>query len=115
MTGSGDQSRWVNKYLIEVNNDIFAIYLDFKKQGHVISAEEIKNKYTGQPVADKTILEAFDEHNTKVEELVGKDLVKATLTKYKTIRTKVAGFIVYKYKKQDIYLQNLEYNFITGF
>lgn len=90
MKGSGEEVRNINKYLIEVNNDIFGIYLDFKKQGQFISAEEIKNKFTGQAIPDKSLLEVFDEHNKDVEELVGKDLVKATLTKYKTIRGKVA-------------------------
>jgi Arm DNA-binding domain len=32
MKGGGEEARNINKYFIEVNNDIFAIYLDFKKQ-----------------------------------------------------------------------------------
>ena len=33
----------------------------------------------------------------------------------KTIRRKVAEFIMFKFKKQDIYLESIEYSFITKF
>lgn len=45
----------------------------------------------------------------------GKGVVKATHTKYVTIRDKVSGFIAYKFKKNDIYLETLTFSFITDF
>jgi len=115
MKGSGDDVRTVNNYINQVTNEIFRIYSDLQSTGEFISADDIKNKFTGQAVVRRTLLEVFDEHNKDVESLVGKDYVKATLTKYKTIRGKVAEFINHKYGKQDIHLEVLEYAFITGF
>ncbi len=115
MNGSNDEARTFNKHIVTVNNDLHAIYMDFKQKGLHLSAEEVKNKYLGVEVARRSLLEVFDEHNKNMEELVGKDFVKATHTKYETIRGKVAEFIAYKYKKQDLYLDILEYSFITGF
>lgn len=115
MKGNSEEARTVNKYIIGVNNELFAIFTSFNKGVQVLTAEDIKTQYTGQAAQKKTLLEVFDEHNNNVEELVGKDFVKATLTKYKTIRSKVAEFIKHRYNKQDIYLEALEYSFITAF
>jgi len=115
MKGSGTDVRTINSHIHEVSNEIFRIYTELQKNKDFLSAEEIKNKYTGTPDERKTLLEVFDAHNRDVESLVGKDYVKATLTKYKTIRGKVAEYVVHKYHKPDIYLDALEYGFITGF
>lgn len=115
MKGGGDDVRTVNNYINQVTNEIYRIYTDLQNSGESITADEIKNKLTGQTIERRTLLEVFDEHNKDLESLVGKDYVKATLTKYKTIRGKVAEFIRYKYVKQDIYLETLEYSFVTGF
>ncbi|HEY8781183.1 MAG TPA: site-specific integrase [Mucilaginibacter sp.] len=115
MKGSGEDVRTVNNHLNQVTNEIFKVYSDLQIAGDFVSAEEIKHKFTGNPMERRSLLEVFDEHNKDVASLVGKDYVKATLTKYKTIRSKVAGFIQHKYSKPDLYLDALEFGFITGF
>ncbi len=115
MKGSGNDVRTINSYIHQVSDEIFRIYAELQKTSDFISAEEIKNKFTGTPDERRSLLDVFDEHNRDVESLVGKDYVKATLTKYKTIRSKVSDYIVHKYNKTDIYLDKLEYGFITGF
>ena len=117
MKGSGEEVRLINKYINEVGNDLFAIYTALTRSNAYMSAEEIKDKYTGQAspiLKKKTILETFDEHNLDVESLVGKDYVKATLTKYKTIRGKVQAFIKTQYGTDDLQLEVLDYPFISG-
>jgi hypothetical protein len=115
MKGSGNEVRTVNNHIHQVSEEIFRIYSALQKNSDYISAEEIKNKLTGIPEERRTLLQVFDEHNKDVASLIGKDYVKATLTKYKTIRSKVAEIIGHKYTKADIYLDALEYGFITGF
>jgi len=113
MKGGGEEVRLIN----DVGNDLFSIYTALDRSNAYMSAEEIKKKYTGQAspiLKKKTILETFDEHNRDVESLVGKDYVKATLTKYKTIRGKVQTFIKTQYGKDDLQLEVLDYTFISG-
>lgn len=118
MKGSGDEVRITNRYINEVSNDLFEIFAGLNKTGATITAEEIKNKFIGQvelPPPSKTLLEAFDEHNRDVESLIGKDYVKGTLTKYKTIRSKVDEYIKYQYHKDDLLLDELDFTFISNF
>ena len=61
------------------------------------------------------LLEVFDQHNADLEKLVDKDFVKATLTKYKTVRSKTASYIQHQYGKQDIILEAIDYAFVSGF
>jgi site-specific recombinase XerD len=117
MKGSGEETRSFNKFLISVDTELRDLYFQFKQNGRPCTAERLKNKYLkeDEPVARKQLLEVFAYHNEEVAALVGKDLVKATLTKYQTIRSKVADYITYRYQGIDLFLDELEYNFITGF
>ncbi|MGZ3921923.1 MAG: site-specific integrase, partial [Bacteroidia bacterium] len=63
----------------------------------------------------RMLLEVFDEHNNDLEELVGKDFVKATLIKYKTVRKKLANYIHLRYKKKDLLIETIDYAFVAGF
>ena len=61
LKGSGEDVRTINNYINQVNNEIFRIYGDLQINGQNISAEEIKNKFTGTPTERKTLLEVFDD------------------------------------------------------
>lgn len=50
-----------------------------------------------------------------MEKVVGIDVVPATLVKFNTIKSKVEGFIKFQYKKSDMFLEELSYQFITNF
>lgn len=115
MRGSTEETRAVNKHIGDVKNEIWCIYTEKQKEDTGFTAEDIKHKYTGQDDIHYSLLEVFDRHNKEMEALVGKDVVAATLTKYKTIRSKVAAYIKYQYGKSDLFLDTLEFDFITGF
>ncbi len=113
--GSGQEVKDINKEIITINNEVHAAFMDLKQTDDFITAEKIKQRYAGEDEPQRMLLEVFDEHNKKVEELVGKDFVKATLTKYNTVRSKTADYIRHKFKKHDIYLESIDYAFVTGF
>ena len=118
MKGSGDDVRVTNNYINETNNFLFEIYSNFRKKDTAVTAEGIKMMFTGPAsVAPerRTFLAIFDDHNSDVEKLIGKDYVKATLTKYKTIRGKVGDFIKHHYRKNDLFLDELDFAFISNF
>ena len=115
LKGPGQEVKDINKEIITVNNDIHAAFYNLKHSDDFITAEKIKQKYAGEEEPQRMLLEIFDAHNKSVEDLVGKDFVKATLTKYNTVRSKTADYIQHRFKKQDIYLESIDYAFVTGF
>ncbi len=114
LKGSGQDVKNINSSIVEATNEINQAYKDLKRTEDFITVEKIKQKYAGEETVHRRLLEVFDEHNKNLEALVGKDFVKATLTKYNTVRSKTADYILYKYKKQDIYLESIDYAFVSG-
>jgi len=115
VTGTSAEARRTNSEIVNIKAAVIQAYDDLKRVEEFITAEKIKSQYLGEEKAQRMLIEVFDEHNGKLEELIGKGIVKATHTKYVTIRDKVSEFIAFKFKKTDIYLETLSYSFITDF
>ena len=115
MKGSSPEAKRTNAEIVRIKNAVLKAYDDLKRVDEFITSEKIKLKYFGEEKPQRMLLEVFDEHNKNLEELIGKGIVKATYTKYETIRNKVHEYIKFKYKKNDLYLHSLDFGFITGF
>jgi site-specific recombinase XerD len=112
--GNSPEVRGINTQIIEATNEIRRAFDDLKRTEDFITAEKIKAKYTGEGTIQRMLLEVFDEHNNQLEKLLDKDFVRATLTKYRTVRKKTAAYIQFRYKKPDVYLESIDYAFVTG-
>jgi site-specific recombinase XerD len=108
----------INAYLDRAKNSIIQDFLERQARGLESTPQELKNKFLGiQPKPNhKSILEAFDYHNLKMEEMVniGK-VVPKTLLRYKITRNKVVAFMKHQYKIQDKPLPELRLVFVTEF
>ncbi|MFA6245468.1 MAG: site-specific integrase [Mucilaginibacter sp.] len=114
LKGNGQDAKDVNATISESIYGIRRAFEDLKRLEDFITAEKIKRKFTGEEEKRRMLLEVFDEHNNDLEKLVDKDFVKATLTKYKTVRKKTAEYIQFRFKKPDVYLESIDYAFVTG-
>jgi site-specific recombinase XerD len=114
LSGSSPEVKRINAQLVEIGNGIAQAYADLSRTDSFITAQKIRDKFTGVGEIHRMLLEVFDEYNTNVEKLIGKDYVKATHTKYFTVRSKVANFIQHKYRKSDLHLEALDFGFVTG-
>ena len=115
MKGTVGEAKVINSYIIQVKAEVFKLYTQMQMMDEFITAETLRLKFTGEKEEKKTLLQVFDFHNQEMEKSVGVSIEKVTLTKYKTVRRKVESFIKHQYKKSDIYLQELNHQFITNF
>jgi site-specific recombinase XerD len=115
MKGVAEDVKTVNNYINQVKAELFRIYTQMQTLNEFISADTIKNWFTGKKEEKKTILVVFDYHNEQMEKMVGIDVVRATLVKFRTIRTKLESFIKHHYKKSDFYLEQLNHQFVSNF
>jgi len=113
--GNSPEAKRINSVINDTLDEIDKAFKFLKRTEEFITAEKIKQQYSGDDIVRKMLLEVFDQHNADLAKLVGKDFVRATLTKYNTVRSRVAGYIQHKYKKDDIYLESIDYAFVAGF
>ena len=112
----------INTSLDRIENELKEHFLFFCATKEMANAQKVKSRYTGVEVvlpptpSHKTILEAFDYHNTKLEEQVkiGK-VVKKTHTRYIITKNKVEAFMKFQCKVDDMPLPDMRLRFVTEF
>ncbi|RYM35743.1 site-specific integrase [Brumimicrobium glaciale] len=115
---SFSKSLFLNAYIDKVINDINQIFIQEVSQGNTVTSTDIKNKYLGvdEKPTQKTILDALDYHNNKMEEKVQiGQTAKKTYTRYVITKKKVVAFMKYQYKIKDKSLSELRLRFATEF
>jgi site-specific recombinase XerD len=115
MKGSSEEAKIFNNYINQVKSEIYKLYTEMLMLDEFVSAESLKLRFTGGNVEKRTILQVFDYHNEQLEKVIGIDVVRATLVKFNTIRTKLASFIKFQYKRSDFYLEELNHQFVSNF
>ncbi len=113
--GTTTDVRELNKYMNSIRYKIQKIYDRLYSEETLITADGLKNRYLGKNIKQKMLLEIFQNHNTKVEKLVGKDFAPGTLERYKTAKKHVEDFIKLEYKVEDIPIKDINHKFISGF
>ena len=110
------KATFLNAYIDKVINDINQIFIQEASLGNIVSSVDIKNKYLGvdEKPTQKTILDALDYHNTKMEDKVRiGQTAKKTYTRYVITKKKVKDFMKHQYKTNDMLLSDLRLRFAT--
>jgi site-specific recombinase XerD len=108
----------LNSYLTMVKGQLMSIYNQSIACQEKITAALIRDKYLGKDAKNqkKTITEAFEYHNIKMEELVKIDkITKKTLMRYQSTLSKIKYFMQTYKGIKDIALEDVKLSFITEF
>lgn len=114
-TAKGSLGMELNYYLDSIKSRIMQIHRELETDGRIVTADLVRDKYYGRDEDNKTLLEVYEQHNQKCEALIGKDFAKSTVEKFKTSLLCLKEYIRYQYKKDDIFLSELNNQFITNF
>lgn len=105
-----------------VNNDILLlktkinnIISQCNKDGIFINHEILKNKLEGKRENKITLIEYFNQFNAKIRLRIGKDYSMGTWKSYNTALNKIQAFIKANLNRTDIYLWELNFQFINDF
>ena len=97
-----EENNIINTQLSLIKNKINQAFLMLQIQEKEFDVEDIYNNYLGESSKkDKSVLQLFQEHNDKVEKLVGKEYVLPTLWKFKQAKILLKEFIKNHFKKSD--------------
>jgi integrase len=107
---------FINMKLADIKAELRREFLLMASHSAMVNINDLKNKYlnVGEKPTCKTLCEAFDYHNAKIEQLVkvGK-LSDETLERYWITKKKIVGFMNHVYKVSDKPLKDLKLSFIT--
>lgn len=105
-----------NTKLADIKSELIREFLMLTVTSPLITLQELKRKYLrieDKPIS-KSLCEAFDYHNIKVEQLVkAEKLSDETLLRYKITKNKIVAFMKATYNVSDKSLDELKYSFIT--
>ena len=113
--GTTADVRELNRYMDSIKVKVHKIQETLLENQELVTSEIIKNIYLGKSIKHKMILEVFQEHNDKVEKLIGKDFAPGTAERYKTAKKHVSNYILKEYNVEDIPVKDVDHKFITGF
>ncbi|MEM9833158.1 MAG: site-specific integrase [Bacteroidota bacterium] len=105
------EAREINLYLDQVQSQLHSIYQEMKAANELVTAEAIKNRFTGAEQKEHSLVKLFEYHNEEMKE----SLAWGTLKNYFTTQKYVVRFLKQERKTSDIYLSQLNYAFVTGF
>lgn len=110
--GTSVDAQHVNSGLETIRVRLIKAYDAIAKETHTFTVENVYNRFAGNDKEYKTLLQAFEYHNEKMKELVGKDYVKATYDKFVVIQKHVEDFIKSAYKLSDYQLIDVKLKFL---
>lgn len=112
--GNSAEAQEINRYFSGITNEVYSIQQNFEREDVSYSASDLRDVLMGKDKTKKMLLEIFQEHNDKVDSLIGKDFAAGTAERYRTCKKHVADYIKKKYKKNDIPVKDVDHKFITG-
>ena len=112
--GNSAEAQEINRHLGVIKNKVYSVQQNFERDNESYSATDLRDVILGKDKTKMMLLEIFQEHNDKVESLIGKDFSAGTAERYRTCKKHVGEFIKKKYKKNDIPVQDVNHKFITG-
>lgn len=115
--GKDEEAQSLNNYLKAIKAKLYQKEAELLDRGFIITAELLRDAYFDkvESLKEKTLFEVFEEHNQEQEKLVGNGVSKATywISVY-TVRL-LKEFVQQKYKREDLYLRELNLSFIQSF
>ncbi len=82
--GNSMVAQEINRELGVIKNKIYSIQHQFQREEKQYTAIDLRDAYLGKDKTQKMLLEIFQEHNTEVESLIGKDFAAGTAERYRT-------------------------------
>lgn len=107
----------LNMYLDSIRSKFIRIHRDLEQDDiEHITAEAVVNRFLGKGKPERhTLLEVFREHNEKCHKLSGIDMSPATVERYEISLKHTQEFIQRTYKKDDMYLDEINRQFIEDY
>jgi integrase/recombinase XerD len=108
--------KFINTQINKIQSKINNIALVFQLQNDDCTLENIYNKYIGIEIKkEENILSYYNQYLLKIKKLVGIEIKENTYNKFVYVRKHLEAFLIWKYKKKDYPLEELNLQFLDDF
>ncbi len=114
-SGTKEDIRTLNAYLDSLQTQAQELFRNMQIREEVLTAENVKNRFTGKEEKARTLVAVFEDHNQKMESLVGQEFEKSTLQRYNTCLTHVQDFLKLQYNLSDIPVDKITFKVLNDF
>lgn len=113
--GNGIETEAINGKLDAVKARALKIYNELLISGEPFNPHSIKDRLVNGSIKAMTFDELMEEHIQKMIALKDKSYSQPTIIKYRNSQLRVSEYIKKRFKRNDIYLYELDYDFIKEF
>ena len=115
MKGNSEEARSINSHLDMLRIQIIDMQMELVHKKIPVTTETLKSKILGVDERERMIIPIYQNHNNKIEELIGNGYAYGTLERFKISLKHLQEFILWKYKISDISITKIDYAFVTEF
>ena len=106
----------INTQLSLIKQEINQAFLFLQVGERTFDVEDIFRQYKGEPSSKQIgIVEFYSNYMERLRKMIGRDFKQSTWGKFYEILPAVKEYVSFKYKKKDINLIDLDFNFIEDF
>jgi site-specific recombinase XerD len=115
MKGNSEEARSINSHLDMLRIQIIDMQMELVHKKIPVTAETLKSKILGVDERERMIIPIYQNHNDKIEDLIGNGYAYGTLERFKISLKHLQEFIQWKYCVSDISITKIDYAFVTEF
>jgi integrase len=113
--GRSENAEAVNGKLSSIRARALKIYNELLLSGEPFNSLTIKDRLVNGLSKAITFDQLMEEYIEKMNALKGKSYSQATIIKYRNSQLRVSEFVKKRYDRNQVFLYELDYNFIDGF
>lgn len=113
--GKSSIGKDLNNHLSALRQKVFNIRRYLIELDKAVTTKSIRQYLTGQEEKPRMILEIFQQHNERMEALIGIEFAAGTLERYKTSLEHTRSFIKWKYSKIDYPVNKIDFEFVNDY
>ncbi len=109
-----EENNYINNQLSLIKNKINQAFLLLQVKEEPFDVNDIYNQYAGKTLAKEYgLIEYYQIYLERLKKLIGIEIKQQTWDKFSYIKDDVSEFIKHHYKKSDVKLKDLDFNFIS--
>jgi len=113
--GTGDEAKKFNAHLDALQSKLYEAHQALIRENKPITAETLKNRFTGAGERQRTIIPIFQKHNDEMQALIPQEYAEGTLERFRITLSHLKAFLQWKFNITDIELRQINHEFVADF